>query len=171
MYEKPTENNSSEIRETAFVGFRAMMDDRWVKAELDNSNKPGFFENGKLSQATLKRFFSNTWGDGFYRLIFGNIPENVIEVIKSANSVDLPLEDNKHLEITLRNNPDENKKQTLRKFFRLHSAFRKERNSTNHASETDIRTPYEILNDMIRLYIQYARELTQPTPPKTQLND
>ncbi len=169
LYDNPTIERSMNDCEEAFIGFRSMMGDWWAKKELDHPDDACYFKTGSFSQRSLKDFFSINpdkpfKGDEYYRLILGSIPDNVIEVIKSGNSVDLPLEneneknDERYLRMTLL--IDDDKKEMLRKFFRLHSSFRKERNSTNHASETDARTPYEILNDMIRLYIDYARDLT-----------
>ena len=46
------------------------------------------------------------------------------------------------------------------RFLQCHVAFRQERNSNNHASETEMRVPYHTLEKLIKDYIALARDIS-----------
>ena len=166
--------------EEAFVGVRSMLEDGWVKKELKKEHNVFTDENAEIDIDSIKAFFDmsdrNDNKSEFYTVLSDkDVPGDIVAITtrEKSNTVDFKT-NNGEFEIQFDYLIPDKKEENITKlqsFLKLHTAFRKERNNTNHASENGERVPYPVLNHLINEYIKYARELTPPTPPKTQLND
>lgn len=166
--------------EEAFVGVRSMLEDSWVKKELKKKHSVFTDENAEIDIDSIKAFFDmsdrNDNKSEFYTVLSDkDVPGDIVAITTREKSDTVVFKTNKgefkiKFDYLIPDKKEENITK-LQSFLKLHSAFRKERNNTNHASENGERVPYPVLNHLINEYIKYARELTPPTLPKTQLND